>query len=583
MGMEKISSFSEEQLQEIENKYKEGISMEEISKIFSMCRITLRKLLRDRGVRDVKSHIIPKEQYDEIGEFYLESGGTLEDLSKKFNVNSGTLKKELLKRGIYKGRKSFLEGPEYEEWEKLYVGGMSMREISTKFDVSLILLRNTLKKNGVHQGYREFIFTDEQWSEVLQLCEQRKSYKEIAEKIGVSHDVVRKKLKKKGIKKPHSDIKKEWKIFSEEQYLEMEKQYQEVKNIWIVGPRFGICAETLRKILKSRGVYTSKKLRFTDEEIQFMVDTYVGGKTLEEVGNMFGMSAEACRKILKDTDAEMRRAGWAKLDHTNIPKHEVEEICRLYKEKVPLMEVASITQHSSNGCRRVLEGCGIEVRDNAREYTVDEHYFDVIDTEDKAYWLGFLGADGCVLGDLLSTKLNLQIRDVKHVEKFRDCLGSNHPIKEYDSVCSLSVKNKGKVHRQARISIYSKILASRLNDLGVTPGKSFTVKPCTDIPENLMRHFWRGAVDGDGWLCVGTNKSTGLCGSRFMTYGYLDFIKKSGVETKANVRPQFNIFYISFGGRLLTKKVLDLLYKDATMYLDRKMENYRKLCSEFGD
>ena len=49
----------------------------------------------------------------------------------------------------------------------------------------------------------------------------------------------------------------------------------------------------------------------------------------------------------------------------------------------------------------------------------DNTVFDTIDTEEKAYWLGFMYADGYVQNNGNSVELSLKGSDVEHLEKFR--------------------------------------------------------------------------------------------------------------------------------------------------------------------
>ena len=69
-----------------------------------------------------------------------------------------------------------------------------------------------------------------------------------------------------------------------------------------------------------------------------------------------------------------------------------------------------------------------------KKYQVDDNYFNLIDTEEKAYWLGFLYADGYVrMKDSRSGQLKLKLssKDRDHIILFNKCLSSNYPIKDY--------------------------------------------------------------------------------------------------------------------------------------------------------
>lgn len=54
--------------------------------------------------------------------------------------------------------------------------------------------------------------------------------------------------------------------------------------------------------------------------------------------------------------------------------------------------------------------------------------FENIDTEEKAYWLGFLYADGCVGSKESKVELSLAEKDLRHMEKFRSFIGIENKI-----------------------------------------------------------------------------------------------------------------------------------------------------------
>lgn len=134
------------------------------------------------------------------------------------------------------------------------------------------------------------------------------------------------------------------------------------------------------------------------------------------------------------------------------------------------------------------------------KYTYNEDYFKEIDTSEKAYWLGFLYADGCITrfyrGEKLksmSLELTLKDDDCDHLIKFKDALKSNVPIQH---------KVVAKKYKADRIVINSTKMCRDLIKLGCTPTKSLTLEfPNNDIvPLEFMNDFIRGYFDGDGGI-----------------------------------------------------------------------------------
>ena len=202
----------------------------------------------------------------------------------------------------------------------------------------------------------------------------------------------------------------------------------------------------------------------------------------------------------------------------------------------------------------------------------DENVFDVIDTEEKAYWLGFLYADGHVGYKHNNIELGIDKRDYDHLVKFRYFLKlkSDKSITFSENIC--------------RVRVSSPNMHQKLIEKGCTPRKTLTLKfPTIDIvPDRLIRHFLRGYVDGDGSLGLyhskkGTDDSClHICGTpEFLTSAML----KIGVFKGCNLydvknTPIFNLTYKCLAAR----KVARLLYENSNIYLERKYNIYQKFC-----
>jgi hypothetical protein len=189
----------------------------------------------------------------------------------------------------------------------------------------------------------------------------------------------------------------------------------------------------------------------------------------------------------------------------------------------------------------------------------DETYFDNIDSEDKAYWLGFVLADGCIYNDLL--KLAIVSSDLEHLQKFRDSISPSHSIHFIKNNCV--------------ITISSKYLVTSLERLGVHPRKSFTAYP-VNLEKTLMRHYWRGVVDGDGWLLSEERKEIGLCGNKQVVTAFKNYCYSINRKIYSSVVSNKSIYRFMVGG-IKAESILDNLYKDSTVYLTRKYEKYLEI------
>lgn len=165
-------------------------------------------------------------------------------------------------------------------------------------------------------------------------------------------------------------------------------------------------------------------------------------------------------------------------------------------------EVARQFGLSKRTILRILKRYDIPTRSlstSVRKHAVNEQYFDKIDTEDKAYWLGFLLADGNIGhtgrgGGARQLRVSLKRSDEKHLSKFLLAIQSAHQIKP--------VHRLEASHPASIIRITSKHMCSTLESMG---WDNFKKHGCTKIldlvPSCLQRHMVRGLIDGDG--CFG--------------------------------------------------------------------------------
>lgn len=258
-----------------------------------------------------------------------------------------------------------------------------------------------------------------------------------------------------------------------------------------------------------------------------------------------------------------------------IPQEHKDAMVKSYLDGKTAKQSAEPFGYSWMACISELKRRGIATRTNSqthRKYKVNETFFDNIDTEEKAYWLGFLTADGNIKKTAI--QLHISSKDREHLLKFIKALRSEHPV--YDRIAT----TKGKKHKVCGVNIGSAKLSDAVQKLGVKPRKSFVVKPCMLLPPDLVRHYWRGVVDGDGCLSRSRSRKTGngspkwsinLVGSRFITKAFSDWVR-GFTKTKAKIRRRGRVWNIGYSGNGIATAVIKTLYEDATVYMTRKME-----------
>lgn len=218
---------------------------------------------------------------------------------------------------------------------------------------------------------------------------------------------------------------------------------------------------------------------------------------------------------------------------------------------------------------------------NVRKYFCNEDYFKNINTERKAYWLGLIAADGCVhkqkgKDKCSSLTMNLHEQDKEILEKFTEDIESTYPLQHV-------VVNKGKRFESplVKFNIHSMNLCEDLVKLGIVPRKTYSLE-MPNIPEYLESHFIRGFFDGDGHLnyYIRTNKDNG---KQRYTYSFeivgqslpiieslQEIFAKNGIKTNIYTRKSNQSRRLMTSSKSEVLKIIDYLYKDSTIHLERK-------------
>lgn len=195
---------------------------------------------------------------------------------------------------------------------------------------------------------------------------------------------------------------------------------------------------------------------------------------------------------------------------------------------------------------------------------LQENFFDLIDTEEKAYLLGFLFADGNVCS---SGQISIEIheRDIEILYRIKELLKIDSEItKRRDTMVTLK--------------FYSQRMVKILSKYGIVPDKTHKTEHLPNISESFKRHFLRGLFDGDGWF---TNRDNG----KYYTMGFVTYHKSvcqefqemcnSLIITKntANLTKkskESHAFVSQFQKQQCVRELAIALYKDSNIYLSRK-------------
>lgn len=308
------------------------------------------------------------------------------------------------------------------------------------------------------------------------------------------------------------------------------------------------------------------------EKADQILSLYKEGKMLTEITQLTSSSQATVKKVLLhfginyDSDRKENR--------TDI----LNKVLELYQQGKSQTYIEKELNLTRKTIRELLKSKGIEYRDKSQQHhiryntQINHNAFDVL-TPECLYWIGMLYSDGHIETVRESgATLTLHENDKNHLEKFKLFLQSNRSITKDNGQCS-------------RLRFNSKTIINRLVELGFTSNKSITIAPHDLLKDS--RDFWRGVVDGDGGVYNHyTTKQVSLCGTMETIFEFIIFCtEKLGIKSKYPSPSNkdgykkgtlFQVHYYSED----CKKVLDLLYKDSTVYLERKYQSYLEIINQ---
>jgi hypothetical protein len=253
---------------------------------------------------------------------------------------------------------------------------------------------------------------------------------------------------------------------------------------------------------------------------------------------------------------------------TKLFDSDIEKMIEIYKETKSSKKTAKILNIGSTTVKRHLKKINLlnpQIRYNVK----NENIFEKCDTPEKAYWLGFISADGCVEDRKKRTHrltIGLAKIDKKHLEKFRDFMQIENPVKEYST--------------SFRVEIINQKICDDLAQYNIIPRKSLVYKfPIATIPPELYSHFLRGSFDGDGYISLSLERNTcnmGFLGTKDLMENFRKILTEQASLPELKILTQDKIFKIGYGGKKNTVLLHDYLYKNSNenIFLDRKKEKF---------
>lgn len=242
--------------------------------------------------------------------------------------------------------------------------------------------------------------------------------------------------------------------------------------------------------------------------------------------------------------------------------------------------------------RKLIEEKGHVMRTHSKansKYTFNHNFFDNISQESRAYFLGLILTDGYV-GDR-DVVLELKSVDKHIIESFVKFIDGNNKIHTIERKGN-SYSKKGCI--TSRLNFHSDKMIKDLKKLGIKRGKTYNVN-IPKIPENMEKHFWRGVLDGDGYVSclkrihkynISSGEArvsrsmyleVGICGHMNTVTAFAEFLTRNNIM-HSKIFPDHTIFSIRLKNATEALKFLELIYTDSDpkLCLKRKYTKYQE-------
>jgi len=342
----------------------------------------------------------------------------------------------------------------------------------------------------------------------------------------------------------------------------------------------------------------------------YIVSSYAIGVSTTQLGKEFDISNASVYLFLRDTcGVQMRK-------QTSIDDYK-EDILKYYQQGLSGYAIAKETGLNPSTCERYCKKLGLDfsansknreitIKSQSKEIVVDYHsglgctrlakkynttessicrllrgqeidplylkvyniphtFFDEINTEQKAYILGFFTADGC---NNKNNSFEISITDKDILYEMRDAMGYDGPIYH-------KISNKKNRKDMYQLSMHSKRISKRLSELGCPHKKTFLTYMPT-LPIDLHHHYIRGLIDGDGsFHKCGNHWFLTIAGTKQLLEDVQDVFIQHNITTHIYKHGNIHILRIHRNEDL--KRAVKWIYKDATIKLNRKAQTAFKL------
>lgn len=257
---------------------------------------------------------------------------------------------------------------------------------------------------------------------------------------------------------------------------------------------------------------------------------------------------------------------------------DIKNICNLYQNEHWTFKLLAEKYHTTRYViKNIIVDNNIPINSHPRRkgLFLKDNFFEVIDSEAKAYFLGLLFTDGNVFNNHkweTNISLEIHVKDKTVLDTLKELLNSEAKISY----------RKRENTEMVSFRIYSNKMAQDLSKYGIIPNKTKLTKHLpNNIPKEFIKDFIRGMIDGDGGMYKHTDKKTNKQYNHITFCSYhksiceelqkiCDELIQDTNKAKILKDKDKEIYRVHYNNQRQVKQLVTVLYKDSNYYLPRK-------------
>ena len=240
---------------------------------------------------------------------------------------------------------------------------------------------------------------------------------------------------------------------------------------------------------------------------------------------------------------------------------------------------------------------GFQIRgisEGMNKYSVDENFFEKIDSREKAQILGFIGADGCLTQASKYSKIitiKLSTTDESYLIWIKEKLKFEGSIKQ--SIVKTGYNSNFKT---SDLTLCNQKLCNDIQKLGIHQRKSLTLDfPTPDqVPNEFLPSYILGYFEGDGCISHGINAQNkiwsyvGICCTKSFGEKLQQILAERGIRSdmkrkKDLTKRNINSWALTINSSQPIIKFLDWIYRDSVYQMERKYQTYKEFRQQYDE